>query len=330
MGQSRTESGASPAAVANLRWSHRQWLDPSVNPEAVVALKAALAAAARDPALRTRAISALRGAELWAATWPTDPSFLRTLTSSDGITALPLFTDERELQDAAIRYAWLSVDGQTPRCTVALWEAMRVAKQQKAQLLVIDIASEHTLELDEGDMELLSAPPSSRPPTRTQKLRSTPPPADAKEVTRASARPSLSASGGSGHYSPLRPRTITPNPEAHTVSATFGATPTAKMQALEANPSDELLDALSDVLREFPEVEWACLVTGSRADHAQSESVALRIEPAFRKNLAEIAQKLREIGANRHTNYDVLVLDTPEQMKQARQVGLPFYPWRKK
>jgi glutathione S-transferase len=83
------------------------------------------------------------------------------------------------------------------------------------------------------------------------------------------------------------------------------------------------------VLREYPEVEWACLVTGSRADHKQSESVALRIEPAFRKNLDEIAQKLREIGASRHATYDVLMLDTPEQMKQARQIGFPFYPWRK-
>lgn len=301
-----------------------------MSPEAVVALKAALVAAARDPALRTRAIAGLRGAELWAATWPTDPSFLRTLTNSNGITALPLFTDERELHEASVRYAWLSVDGQAPRCTVALWEAMRVAKQQKAQLLVIDIASEHALELDEGDMDLLSAPPSSKPPAQKPKFRSTPPPADAKAVQRASARPTVGERGGSGTYSPLRPRMITPNPDAHTVSATFGATPTATMQALEVQPSDELLDELADVLREYPEVEWACLVTGARADHGQSESVALRIEPAFRKNLAEITQKLREVGAQRHATYDVLMLDTHEQMKQARAVGLPFYPWRKK
>jgi hypothetical protein len=300
-----------------------------VNSEAVVALKAALAAAARDPGMRARAIAALRGTELWAATWPTDPALLRTLTNSDGVTALPLFTDERELQDAAGRYAWLSVDGQAPRCTVALWEAMRVAKQQKAQLLVIDIASEHALELDEGDIDLLSVAHSSKPPPRMQKVRSTPPPADANVVQRASGRPSQGEHGGSGTYSPLRPRTITPHPEAHTVSATFGATPTATMQALEVSPSDELLDELADVLREYPEVEWACLVTGSRADHKQSESVALRIEPAFRKNLDEIAQKLREIGASRHATYDVLMLDTPEQMKQARQIGFPFYPWRK-
>jgi len=322
----------SAQAAVNLHTSDPEWLDCWVNPESAVALKAALVAAARDPALRARAVAALRGAELWAASWPTDPSLLRTLTNSDGVTALPLFTDERELSDAAQRYAWLSVDGQAPRCTVALWEAMRVAKRQRAQLLVIDIASEHALELDEGDMELLSAPPSSKPPTGMQQVRSSPPPADGKVVTRASAQPSHGESSGSGAYSPLRPRTITPNPDAHTVSATFGATPTATMQALEAVPSEELLDELADVLRDYPEVEWACLVTGARADHKKSESVALRIEPAFRKgaNLAEITRRLREVGASRFATCDVLMLDTPEQMKQARQIGLPFYPWRKK
>jgi hypothetical protein len=165
-----------------------------------------------------------------------------------------------------------------------------------------------------------------------QKVRSTPPPADASVVTRASARPSVGERGGSGTYSPLRPRSVTPNPDAHTVSATFGATPTATMKALEIAPSEELLDELAEVLREYPEVEWACLVTGARADHKQSESVALRIEPAFRqsKNLAEITRRLREVGAARHATYDVLMLDTHEQMKQARHIGLPFYPWRKK
>src|SRR5688500_12759060 len=114
-----------------------------------------------------------------------------------------------------------------------LWEAMRAAKQQGVQLLVIDICSEHALELDEGDMELLSSAPSSRPAAHNQpKLRSTPPPFDESvEVKRASARPMDRETGGSGHYSPLRPRSVTPSPGAHTVSATFGATPTATMVA---------------------------------------------------------------------------------------------------
>jgi hypothetical protein len=302
-----------------------------VNSEAVLALKTALVAAARDPAVRPRVISMLRKAELWAATWPTDPSFLRTLTSSNGVTALPLFSDERELHDAALRYAWLALDGQTPHRQVPLWEAIRLAKRQKAQLVVIDIASEHALELDEGDVDLLSAVPSSKPPnTNAIKVRSTPPPPGDNEVRRASSKPGEDEGKGSGTYSPLRPRSVTPNPGAHAVAATFGATPTATMQALEATPAEDLLELLSDLLREYPEVEWACLATSVRADSKQAPSVALRIAPAFRKNLPELTRRLREVSASVGVRHDVLVLDTPEQMKQARLLGTPFYPWRKK
>lgn len=269
---------------------------------------------------------------MWAATWPADPTLLRTLTNSELLTAMPLFTDERELHEAAIRYGWLTVDGQTPRRLMPLWQAMRAAKQQSAQMMVIDITSDHALELDEGDMELMSAAPSSRPAAHSQpKLRSTPPPFDeSMEVKRASGRPvDNDATGGSGHYSPLRPRSVTPSPGTHTVSATFGATPTATMVALAEEPRDDLLDELSDVLRGYPEVEWACLVSSSRADSHERASVALRIEPVFRKNLAEITRRLREASSHHGHSYDVLVLDTADQMKQARNIGVPFYPWRK-
>ena len=53
-------------------------------------------------------------------------------------------------------------------------------------------------------------------------------------------------------------------------------------------------------------------------------------DPAFRKHLVEITEKTREASGRHGAQYDVLTLDTPEQMKQARQIGLPFYPWRKK
>lgn len=306
-----------------------------MRPDVVLALKQALVAALRDPAQRARAVVSLRGAELWAATWPNDPSFLRTLTSSDRVTALPLFSDERELDDASTRYGWLGVDGQVQRRLVHISEAVRAARQLRAHVLVIDPASEHAFELDDGDMELIASAPSTRPPTgsefpRTKKLRSTPPPPhDGAEVQRATGRPPGQDGGGSGHYSPLRPTSVTADHEQG-LSATFGATPTATMLALDEAPPDEMLEELTGVLRNYPEVEWACLVTAARADHGPKPSAALRIEPAFRKNLVEITDKIRELSQQHGKLYDVLMLDTPEQMKQARNIGLPFYPWRKK
>jgi hypothetical protein len=331
---------------ANLRGLSLWWLDRRVNSEAALALKTALVAATRDPAQRARAVTALRGIELWAATWPADPSQLRTLTNSNGVTALPLFSDERELADAALRYAWLAMDGHTPRRQLPLWEALRLAKRQKAQLVVIDIASEHALELDEGDVDLLSAAPSSQKPPPNQsasgsqrpppahgggevKVRSTPAPDGDNVVRRASDKPATDDKG-SGTYSPLRPRSTTPRPDAHAVAATFGATPTATMQALEAPPDEALLEELSELLREYPEVEWACLVTAARADSKQAPSVALRIEPQLRMNLPTLTRRLREVSSALGARHDVLVLETPEQMKQARHLGMPFYPWRKK
>jgi hypothetical protein len=308
-----------------------------VRPDVVLALKQALVAALRDPAQRSRAVLSLRGAELWAATWPNDPSFLRTLTSSDRVTALPLFSDERELNEACSRYGWLGIDGHVQRRQVHISEAVRAARQLQAQVLVIDAASEHAFELDDGDMELLAAAPSARPPSgseypKAKQLRSTPPPPDnGSEVKVSTGRVAVvQDSGSSGHYSPLKPTSVKPGADDQGVSATFGATATATMLALDQTPSEDMLEELTALLRNYPEVEWACLVSASRADRGQKPSVALRIEPAFRKNLVEITEKIREASQQHGNLYDVLMLDTPEQMKQARHIGLPFYPWRKK
>ena len=300
--------------------------------EAAQALQHALVAASRDGQRRATAVTALRGAEVWAATWPTDPATLRTLTSSSGITALAVFTDERQLEDAALRYAWLGVDGKVPSKKLHISEAIRFARQNRAQVVVVDIAADHSLELDEGEMELVSAPPSGRPPSYTgmgsvltQSNR--PPPPTADEVERVSARPAPSQSGTS--VSALKPTSVRPDPEKSAVAATFGATTTSTMRVLEEAPDEALLDALATVLKEYPEVEWASFVQAGRGGSEPVPSVAVRVEPQFRKNLNEISVKLREAGVAVGSAVDVLLLDTPEQMKQARSLGKPFYPWRK-
>jgi hypothetical protein len=297
-------------------------------------------AAARDPDHRPKALTALRGAEVWAVTWPLDPASLRSLTNSRGITALPVFSSEHQLEDAAARYGWLGPDGLVPRRQLAMAEGIREAKRAHAQILVVDIAADHAFELDEGEMELLSIPsgPSGRAPSygglSVVSRRPTP---DGMEVKRLSTRPPAPGLGPESHERPtpdplrsaLKPSSITPAPDTRTVSATFGASPTATMEELEQLPSDELFDALTDVLREYPEVEWACVVQADRGVGRPNASVALRVEPAFRRHLAEIGEKLRTVGGEHGRLFEVLVLDTPEQMKQARAVGLPFYPWRK-
>ncbi len=273
---------------------------------------------------------------MWAATWPTDPATLRTLTNSNGVTALAVFSDEAELEEAAIRYAWLGVDGHVPSKFLHISEVVRFAKQHRAQLLVVDIAADHALELDEGDMELLSALPSTRPPAHRSAGSvnpsrasnggdpSTRPPSAQKLSSIPSTRPPP--------HSALKPSSVIPedpNQPATGVSATFGAT-TGNLLGIPHGPTDALYDALSHVLRDYPEVEWGCLLQHTRGTGEPAPCIAMRIDASFRKNVNEISVKLREASIAHGEAYDVLVLDAPEQMKHARQAGRPFYPWRKK
>jgi hypothetical protein len=327
-----------------LRAARERWFNPLVTHEAAQALQWALNAVVRDPSQRARALSALRGIEVLAVSWPTDPATLRTLTNSEGVTALPVFSSEQQLEDAAARYGWLSPDGRIPSRRLHIWEAVRFARLHHAQLLVIDIVADHALSLDEGEMELMSAPPSGRPPSYAGlgNVRSSRPPHDGREVARISTRPPAPSSTAPfsdatgvraalrSSQSALKPTSVTPNPDGHTLSATFGAAPTLTMEALDAPPSDEVLDTLTQVLREYPEVEWACLVRAQRAGAALVPSIALRIEPAFRKHLSEISARLHQSSAELGFTLEVLMLDTPEQMRLARSLGLPFYPWRKR
>jgi hypothetical protein len=286
---------------------------------------------------RPKALSALRGAELWVATFPLDPASLRSLTYSSGLKVLPVFSSERQLEDAAARYGWLGPDGAVPAQRITMSDAIRHAKSLRARMVVVDVAADHAIDLDEGELELLSTAsgrvPSyeglsvvsrSRPPETGRMLKrvSTRPPP--REGTTLQPIPDeISA------VSALRPSSITPDPDAQTISATFGAPNTATMSALATAASDDLLDTFTALLREYPEVEWACVVEADRGNGRPSPSVALRIEPAFRRHLAEISEKLQSAAAEHGESYEVLVIDTPDQVRQARTMGVPFFPWRK-
>jgi hypothetical protein len=295
---------------------------------AAQALQEALVAATRDLNDRSRAVSALRGAEVYATTWPTDPSSLRTLLNSSGMRALALFTDERQVEEAALRFGWLGVDGSVPTRRLHISEAIRAARQQQVSLVIVDITSDHALELDQGEIELVSAPPSTRPPSYQglgPVVHSVRQVDNTNELVRVSSRPPPH-----DHVlSSLEPSAFNVDSENKQVTATFAMAVTATMAALPEAPTDELIDSLNVVLRDYPEVEWACLVGEEDSDRGAIH-VALRIDAAFRKNLSEISAKLRAASIAHGKPCDVLVLDTPEQMKRARAIGLPFYPWRKR
>ena len=110
---------------------------------------------------------ALHGVDLWAVTWPLDPTTLRTLTNSSGETALPIFTARALLEEAAMRFGWQLPDGTLPARLTRIEELLRESEAAGVPLLIVDIASDHALELDEHDRKVLEQGPprtSSRPP----------------------------------------------------------------------------------------------------------------------------------------------------------------------
>lgn len=89
-------------------------------------------------------------------------------------------------------------------------------------------------------------------------------------------------------------------------------------------PTDALLDALEAVLRDYPEVEWACV--GSHASAAAA--VGLRVDPRVRQRVDEIASRLA--GASAPGSLPVVLLDDPPHVRAARADALVFYPWRRR
>ena len=289
-----------------------KWLDYfDVGETGETPLAESLRRASTDPSARADAIALLRGSQVIAATWPMDPNSLRTLTNSDGITALAIFSSVEQLEEASIRYAWQGPDGRTPQATVHISQALGFARGKGVTMVILDIAAEHALELDQGDIELLLSSPS-RPPSQ-----------QGLQPVKVSSLPP-----GAGVYH--RPRAVTPHPEGAAVQATFGAQQNVELSQLSEEPSDELIKELSAALRGYPEVEWACLLNLARGPAPVVPGVAVRITPDFRQHVAEITTRVREAGSSQGATLDVLLLDDAELTKAARTLGTHFYPWRKK
>jgi len=111
-----------------------------------------------DERARVDALVALAQRTVFAATWPTDPeSGIRTLTSSDGSTAMPIFTGLDTLKAAALRYGWNNPDGTLSSRELGAREALRRAVARSVQMVVVDIGSDHAVEFGRNEIEPLIA-----------------------------------------------------------------------------------------------------------------------------------------------------------------------------
>ena len=84
------------------------------------------------------------------------------------------------------------------------------------------------------------------------------------------------------------------------------------------------------MLREYPEVEWACAMHASRGPTAPVPTIGLRVDAGFRQRVNELVSSLRRTGDAHGAGLDVILLDDAALMRSARGQGLVFYPWRKR
>lgn len=112
-------------------------------------------------------------------------------------------------------------------------------------------------------------------------------------------------------------------------AATFGGGTSVTLSSLAEPAQDALYDALTAVLRGYPEIEWAALCNASRGPSAAVPTVGLRVDTSFRQRVQEIVMEVRRAGEKHGATLDVLLLDDPNLMRSARASGV-FYPWRKK
>ena len=303
----------------------------STNPQ-LAAFHRLLTDAHRGGQVKVDALLALSQRTVFVVPWPGGIEGYRTLVNSDGVAALPLFSDSAQLEEAARRYGWLDASSEAPRVEIGARAAFNYADGQNLSFVVVDIAADHALEIGAEEFKpLLSAAArrdSSGPyagagrisSTLIQAVRPTPPPETPRAVpvprvgaTESEASEGFTASTGFDATSEAR----------------FGGGSGARIQPLSEDAPDELYDALSVVIRDFPEVEWACLCQVARGPSDASPGIGVRVDTGFRQRINDIIGGLRTAGEAQGAALQVILLDDPELMRSARAQGVVFYPWRK-
>jgi hypothetical protein len=89
---------------------------------------------------------------------------------------------------------------------------------------------------------------------------------------------------------------------------------------------DAVLAQLSEVLRQYPEVEWACEIS----DGSPIPAIGLRIAPSFMARAEEIRAGLARVASTCGTPLIVSVLTDRHRMREARAEGHAFFPWRRR
>ncbi len=284
------------------------------------------------------ALVALAQRTVYVPTWGgADDSNFRTLTNADGQTALPIFSTREELDRAAAQFGWVDPNGQPTFKEIGARGALNHAVGQNLHFVVIDISSSHSLDIDREEMEPLLSPAarreSSGPYAAVGRISSTMMQAvkanTAQKVPAVSAARRADATEMAREAAAAGAAVQASADDAPAAVTTFGSGSSVAVHKLKEKPSDELLASLANVLRGYPEVEWAALCAIARGPGAPMPTVGLKVDTAFRQRVNEIVQRLREAGDGQGAALDVLLLDDAAVMRTVRSEAMLFYPWKR-
>lgn len=314
------------------------------------------------------ALLALSQRTVFVVPWPPPGEGYRTLVSSNGLAALPIFTDHTMLDAAAQRFGWVDTAGNAASKELGSRQALAFARDRQLAFVIVDIAADHSLEITAAEFEPLLSPAARResqgpfsgtgrisstlmrsvqpmgsgptPPSRSV----TPPPGSIPAASKITPHPGTLAQRPQVQAPPpgSSPGTVAapsaPSPAGAAAPRRGGSSPgmiavvnakgppspivaQQRLAPLKAMPDAQLLDMLEIVLREYPEVEWACLgvVDGGPA-------IGLRLDARLRNRVEDLAKELGRVS----NGMPMLLLDDPQLMRSARTEAYAFFPWRKK
>lgn len=280
---------------------------PTSNTGSLHALHRLLMAGQNNSEARVDAVIAIAQHTVLLVSWPGRKEGFRTIVTSDGRAALPIFTSLSLLEQTASKFDWTATDGVVPTIEIGAREAMRQALGQQLELITVDPWATHSLTFSTEEVRPLLAKKARKDSTGPFSVHGR-----VSSTLMQAVRPSEHS-----------PRSFAPSsPLTHPARST---TVNQQFSKVSTQPAPELLSALREVLRNFPEVQWACF--GQRTQNSASmTSIGLRIDPKIRSNVNSIASAILSAGASLGVTVDTLLLDDLETIQHARDETLVFYP----
>jgi hypothetical protein len=275
------------------------------------------------------ALLALNQRTVFVVPWPAGIEGYRTLLNAEELAALPIFTSRQELRTAAHRFGWMLPNGAPAEVEIGAREAFHYTQTHSLAFVIVDIASDHVLEIGREELAPLLSPAARRESSgpfagtgriTSNLMRAVRSEDDSRRISsQPSPPPSAPTRQSSAPPSPPTRQSSTPPPER----LASNLRPSSAIDSIHAPLAEDRLQALEPILREYPEIEWACIGTSHGG-----QVLGLRIDPRIRHRLNEIAEKIE--GALFDESCPIVLLDDPDDLRSARSNALVFYPWRRR